>query len=167
MIIYFITMENSYILKTAITFNPTGKKYNAIASIATQQEIKQHKEYFEFDFEKLYKQGIVIYKICKAGEDDLIHGMVAFKPSIGVLDCYNMEMNNINKRGSSLYAGLGKCMIALCCKISFDLGFDGFITFEAKNRLIPYYLRYGARSIGVLRMGISTVAAQKSVDLYF
>jgi len=101
-------MKHSYTLKNAIRFNPTGKKYNAIASVASVKEIRQHKEYFEFDFEKLLQQGITIYKICKEGEGDLIQGIVAFTPSIGVLDCYNMEMNNINKRGSSLYTGLRK-----------------------------------------------------------
>jgi hypothetical protein len=160
-------MQNTYILKNAITFNPNGKKHNAVASIATLKEIKQHKAYFGFDFENFYSQGIMVYKICKEGESDLIQGLVAFTPSLGILDCYNMEMNNINKRGSSLYTGLGKCMIALCCKISFDLGFDGFITFEAKNRLIPYYERYGAKSTGFLRMAIDSIAAQKLVDFYF
>ena len=48
-------MKNTYTLKSAITFNPTGKKYDAIASIASLKEIKQHNEYFDFDFEKLYK----------------------------------------------------------------------------------------------------------------
>jgi hypothetical protein len=78
-----------------------------------------------------------------------------------------MELSNLNKRGISLYAGVGKCMIAFCCKVSFDLGFEGYITFEAKNRLMPYYTRYGATKIGGLRMAIATGEAKKLVDLYF
>jgi hypothetical protein len=78
-----------------------------------------------------------------------------------------MEISNLNKRGIALYSGIGKCMIALCCKISFDSGFDGYITFEAKNRLMPYYKRYGAIQIGALRMAIETKEAQKLVDLFF
>ena len=160
-------MKNSYTLKCAITFNPTGKKYNAIASIATLQQIKQHKEYFEFDFEKLYKEGFTLFKITKESETDIVHGLVAFTPSVGILKCANMELSNLNKRGISLYSGVGKCMVALCCKISFDLGFDGYITFEAKNRLMPYYIRFGAIKIGRLRMAIQTKEAKKLVDLYF
>jgi hypothetical protein len=80
-------MKNTYLLKNAITFNPTGKKYNAIASIATLQEINQHKEYFGFDFEKLYKQGFTLFKITKEGEIDILHGLVAFTPSAGILKC--------------------------------------------------------------------------------
>jgi hypothetical protein len=88
-------MLNNYTLKNALTFNPTGKKYNAIASIATLKEIRQHKEYFEFDFEKLLK-GSTVYKICKEGDEDIIQGLVAVKPSTGILDCANMEINTEN-----------------------------------------------------------------------
>ncbi len=160
-------MQNTYTLKNAITFNPTGKKHNAVASIATLKEIKQHKEYFEFDFEKLLKDGFILFKITREGEMDMLHGLVAFTPSTGILRCANMELNNLNKRGISLYSGIGKCMVALCCKISFDLGFDGYITFEAKNRLMPYYMRFGAIKTGGLRMAIETKEAKKIVDLYF
>ncbi len=150
-----------------MVFNPNGKKYSAIASPAALQEIREQKEYFGFDFEKLLQEGITVYKICKEGEPDIIHGLVGFTPSIGVLDCYNMEINSINKRGISLYGGLGKCMIALCCKVSFDLGLEGYITFEAKNRLIPYYERSGARLTGYLRMAIAPKESQKLIDRYF
>ncbi len=158
-------MQNTYILKNALTFNPTGKKHNAVASIATLKEIKQHKEYFEFDFEKLLKESTV-YKICKQGDEDIIQGLVAVKPSRGILDCANMETNKINRAPLSLHNGVGKTIIALCCYISFDLGFDGYITFEAKNRLMAYYQRYGAKHIADLRMVIETFEAQKLIDFY-
>ena len=159
-------MKNIYTLKDALTFNPTGKKYNAVARIATLKEITQHKEYFVFDFEKLAKDG-TIYKICKHGDEDLIQGLVAVKPSKGILDCANMETNKINKAPLSLHSGIGKSIIALCCKISFDLGFEGFICFESKNRLMKYYMRYGAQNISGLRMFIDTENARKLVNLYF
>ena len=160
-------MRNLYTLKNAITFNPAGEKYNAVASIATLKEIKQHSQYFRFDFGKLYRQGYTLFKITREGETDILQGLVAFSPSIGVLNCANMELSNLNKKGMSLYSGVGKCMVALCCKISFDLGFDGYITFEAKNRLMPYYIRFGAIKMGGLRMAIETKEAKKLVDLYF
>lgn len=160
-------MTKTYILKDAIIFNPTGKKYNAIASPATLTEIKQQKEYFEFDFASLIKQGAIVYKICKETDPTIIQGLVTFKPSLGVLDCANMEVHNINKRPISIHGNVGKCMVALCCKISFDLGLDGFITFEAKNRLTAYYKRLGAVGTFGLRMAINTQNAKKLVDLYF
>ena len=55
-------MKDTYTLKDALAFNPTGKKYNAVAIIASIMEIKQHKEYFNFDFENLFNQGYTIFK---------------------------------------------------------------------------------------------------------
>ncbi len=159
-------MEEIYLLRNAITFNPTGKKHNAIAKIATLKEIKQHKEFFTFNFELNFKNGIV-YKIIKEGDEDMIQGLVSLKPDIGILDCGNMEKNKINKSPLLIHSGLGKCMIALCCKISIDMGFDGYITFESKNRLMPYYSRYGAKRTSGLRMFIDNVGAKKLVENYF
>jgi hypothetical protein len=159
-------MNKIYILKDAIIFNPTGKKYNAVASPATIKEIKQHKDYFSFDFIEIVKD-FTIYKIYKQGDETVVHGLVAFKPSLGILSCANMETNIINLKPLLIHGGIGKSMVALCCKISFDLGFDGYITFEAKNNLMPYYRRLGAENIGGLRMAIATKEAQKLVDLYF
>lgn len=108
-----------------------------------------------------------IYKICKHGDEDLIQGLVAVKPRKGILDCANMETNKINKAPLSLHSGIGKSIIALCCKISFDLGLEGFICFESKNRLMKYYRRYGTQNITGLRMFIDTENARKLVNLYF
>lgn len=79
-----------------------------------------------------------------------------------------MEINEFNKRSICLYSGVGKSMVALCCKISMENDLEGYISFEAKNRLIPYYQRLGAKRIGSSsRMFIDDVAAQKLIDLYF
>ncbi len=78
-----------------------------------------------------------------------------------------MEVNIINQKPLLINGDIGKCMIALCCKVSFDFGFDGYITFEAKNSLMPYYKRFGAENIVGLRMVIASKESQKLVDFYF
>lgn len=112
-------MEQTYYLKEAIIFNPTGKKHNAIATVATMKEIRQNKDQFYFNFEKNYKENTV-YKITKEG-DDVIQAFVSVQPVIDVLKCSNMETNKINKSPLSIHGGIGKSIIALCCKISFDM----------------------------------------------
>jgi hypothetical protein len=158
-------MNKNYLLKNALKHNPTGKKYNAIASKATFKEIQQHKDFFHFDFMSLSKIGI-IYKICKEGDEDNIQGLVCFKPELGVLDCINMETSYLNKFPLNLHNGVGKVLIALCCLISFDLNLDGFITFKSKNKLMPYYKRYGALNISGLIMYIDTKNAKKLIDCF-
>ena len=86
----------------------------------------------------------------------------------GFLYGQNMEVNNFNKKPMLLFDGVGKCMVALCCKISFDENFDGFVSFEAKNRLFPFYKRLGAKQTGTsIRFFIETQEAEKLVNLYF
>ena len=110
----------------------------------------------------------IVYKICLENQPDILQGLVAFRYQKDYLDCANMEINVFNKHGISLFSGVGKCMVALCCKISMDNGSEGYISFEAKNRLIPYYQRLGAKRIGSSsRMFFDDTAAQKLVDLYF
>jgi hypothetical protein len=159
-------MKERYILNDAIIYNPTGIKFNAIASIATINDIRSHKEYFGFKFELNLKQGGTVFKITKQ-DDNVIQGFVSVKQRENFLECANMEINKINKKPLLIHGGIGKCMIALCCKISFDLGNQGYITFEAKSMLKAYYTRFGAIQMGGLKMYIPTLPSKKLVNLYF
>ncbi|MBX3165320.1 MAG: hypothetical protein KF900_12665 [Bacteroidetes bacterium] len=156
----------TYKLKNAATLSVDGSKYNLIASPATALELKQHKEHFMFDFIQLSKQNIV-YKLCIENQENVIQGLVAFKAEIGVLRCENMEVNEFNRKRFPLYNGVGKAMVALCCKYSSDNGMDGYIGFIAKNRLLRYYSMFGAKILFGTNMYIDSVGAKKLIDLYF
>ncbi|HEY4062635.1 MAG TPA: hypothetical protein VGM30_12070 [Puia sp.] len=160
-------MSKIYRLYDAIVLNATGKKEAALAAPVKAAEIRRHQHQFKFDFISISRK-FIVYKIHLENQPDIIQGMVAFRYQKDYLDCVNMEINGFNKHGISLYSGVGKCMVALCCKISMDNGAEGYISFEAKNRLIPYYQRLGAKRIGgSSRMFINNVGAQKLIDLYF
>lgn len=58
-------------------------------------------------------------------------------------------------------------MVAVCCRYSLDHGMDGYIAFDAKARLIPYYTRLGARPLNGIRMYLDTAAALKLTAPYF
>jgi hypothetical protein len=79
-----------------------------------------------------------------------------------------LVLSATKEKKDAMGSGVGKCMVALCYKISLDSGSDGYILFEAKNRLIPYYQRLGAKRIGSSsRMYLDEAAAQKLINLYF
>lgn len=160
-------MSKIYKLYNAIVLNATGKKENVLAAPVKTGEIRRHQHQFKFDFISISKK-FVVYKVHLEDQSDIIQGLVAFRHQKDYLDCANMEINEFNKRNISLYSGVGKCMVSLCCKISMESELQGYISFEAKNRLIPYYQRLGAKRIGSSsRMFIDDVAAQKLIDLYF
>lgn len=159
-------MNKVYTLTSALTSNASSQKYDAGAAPATEEEIRQCSDLFDFDFLNLCKD-YMVYKLFMHHEPDVVQGLVGFRPTPGILECANMEISRFNKRGNPLYNGIGKALIALCCKVSMDQGMNGYIYFDAKNRLIPYYQRIGAKSIFGLRMVIEPDNAHKLIDYYF
>lgn len=159
-------MINTYIMNNAFTLNATWQKVHAIATPASRAEIQNSKAHFGFNFYTLSKTNF-IYKLADENQPAIIQALVAFAASPGVLACANMETNLHNRDKPGLYANTGKATIALCCKYSIDNGMDGFITFEAKNRLIPYYTRMGAYVVAGNRMVIGENEAKKLIALYF
>jgi hypothetical protein len=159
-------MNKIYTLKSALISSASRVKCDAIAAPASADEIRQNRSWFDFDFQKL-RTDYVVYKLCVHHQLEEIQGLVGFRPTPGILECANMEISRFNKRGRPQYTGIGKALIALCCKVSEDEGMGGYIYFDAKNRLIPYYERVGARSIFGLRMVIEPHAARTLIDLYF
>ncbi len=66
------------------------------------------------------------------------------------------------------YSGVVGNLVAFACKMSFDLGFEGFVAFTAKNDLIKHYQNsIGAELIFRNRMQISSIAAGKLVNSYY
>lgn len=158
-------MKKIYTLSSAFIFNATGEKVDAVASPATQSELIETRDRFHFNFQTLAKK-YAIYKL-QAIDAPAIQGLVAFRLGTGALECTNMEICDTNKHGKPVYHGIGRAMVALCCKVSLDEGLDGCIYFDAKNRLIPYYERFGARHLFGLRMIMESANAKRLIDLYF
>ena len=59
-------------------------------------------------------------------------------------------------------------IITEVCRRSFELGYDGYVEFTAKTKLIEYYKReLGALVIGGQKMVIDEIAAKKLVEKYY
>jgi hypothetical protein len=59
-------------------------------------------------------------------------------------------------------------LVAFACKTSFELGFDGFVGFVAKTRLIQHYIdTLKAEPVFKNRMRISKESAEKLVNSYY
>ena len=75
---------------------------------------------------------------------------------------------NKNFKGKKDYSGIGGRLLAEAIKESYEKGYDGFIYFDAKTKLIEYYKReFGARLIGTQRMAIFEEEAKKLYEKYF
>lgn len=113
-------MKKICTLSSAFTFNATGEKVDAVASPATHLELVALKTDFQFDFRSLLKE-CTVYKL-QVESEPAVQGLVAFRPTPGILECANMEICHANKHGRPKYNGIGKSIVALCCKVSQDKG---------------------------------------------
>lgn len=76
------------------------------------------------------------------------------------------EVKRILKRKK--YLGVAANLVAFACKLSFDLGFKGFVAFTAKTQLINHYTTMlGAECIKDERMMIASESAKKLVNSYY
>lgn len=58
--------------------------------------------------------------------------------------------------------------MAYACKKSFQNGFDGYLSFTAKTKLINHYIKtLNAFHFGGHLMIINTIAASKLIEKYF
>jgi len=59
-------------------------------------------------------------------------------------------------------------LIAFCCKVSYQNGFDRELGFDSKTNLIPHYIKeLGARHFGGQRMVILQDAAMNLITRYY
>jgi hypothetical protein len=79
-----------------------------------------------------------------------------------------IESAPFNKGKDKVYAGVPGNLVAFACKLSFQRGFDGYLSFLSKTNLINHYEKIlGAIHVGGHLMIINTTAALKLINKYF
>lgn len=79
-----------------------------------------------------------------------------------------VESAGFNKGKNKMYAGVPGNLVAFACRLSFQRGFEGNVSFVSKTQLISHYEEsLGAFHFGGRVMIIETKAATKLIDRYF
>ena len=79
-----------------------------------------------------------------------------------------VESAGFNKGKSKVYAGVPGNLVAFACRLSFQRGFEGNVSFISKTQLIDHYVKtLGAVHFGGRIMILDTNAASVLVDKYF
>ena len=72
------------------------------------------------------------------------------------------------KGREKVYLGVLGNLVAFACRRSFELGCDGFVSFDSKTPLKAHYKKVlGAAELGGLRMYLGTPAAVALVEQYY
>lgn len=79
-----------------------------------------------------------------------------------------VESALFNLGRKKLYQGVPGNLFAFACKVSWDKGYEGFVAFQSKTKLIEHYeVALGATHIGGHKMIIFPLAALKLIEQYF
>ena len=81
---------------------------------------------------------------------------------------FNNRHNPKNILKSKEYLGVGGHLFAEIARISFEKGYDGYVSFLAKTNLIEHYKKtLGAKQLSYIEMYIDDEAARKLVKKYY
>jgi hypothetical protein len=98
----------------------------------------------------------------------VIQGLISFVVGDGFIFVNFVESAKFNRGKDKLYIGVGGNLFAFACKKSKDIGFGGYISFEAKSSLIGYYHRTLGATVSMRqRMYIGEEPAEKVIKQYF
>ena len=109
-----------------------------------------------------------VYKLTIVNNQSVIQGLVSLTVRTDHVYMHLIESAPFNKGKDKVYAGVPGNMFAFACKLSFQRGYEGYLSFLAKTNLIEHYEKtLGAMHVGGLLMVINTNAALKLINKYF
>lgn len=111
---------------------------------------------FDWHSELWWKDRQVL-KIVLEDEPSTIQGLVSITDKGDHIYMHLVENVSWNKGKNKLYCGVAGNLFAAACKLSFDLKYDGVVSFVPKTQLITHYQNtLGAKLFGPNRMYIDT-----------
>lgn len=145
-------------------------QYRLISKTITKAEAENLiKEGWLFDWSIPHSLGFEIYELLLGGTEER-QGMIALKHIRDQLythvDIVESAPKNRGKNG--VYQGVGAHLFAIACKLSWDVGNEGFVQFKAKSNLVEHYQKtLNAQNIDEQNMFIDSYAALNLIKKYF
>ena len=149
----------------------TGDSFKTEISILTKDELKlvTKKNRWVFDWRKELKEPARdIYKLTIVGNPNIIQGLLSIEVKEDHVFMHLVESAPFNKGKEKMYSGVPGNLVAFACKVSFQRGHEGNVSFISKTQLIDHYEKsLGAIHFGGRIMIIETITALKLIDRYF
>ena len=109
-----------------------------------------------------------VYMLATVNNPTIIHGLISLTDKGDHIFMDLIESAKFNKGKNKLYRGVAGNLIAFGCKMSFELNYDGVVSFIAKTQLVVHYEQtLGAKLFGGNRMFIDTKEAFVLTTKYF
>jgi hypothetical protein len=145
----------------------TGDVFDTDVLVATSQDLKATKKEWHFDWEKELKKGKV-YKLVIEGNSNVVQGLLSLIDQKDNIYVSLVENAPYNIGANKVYEGVAGNLFAFACKVAFEQGYEGYISFHAKTELVEHYMKsLGAKCINAQLMYVDTREATILVNRYF
>jgi hypothetical protein len=149
----------------------TGDSFQTEISILQNSDLKSitKKNGWLFNWNEEYENPIRdIYKLTISGNSKIIQGLISLEVKSDHVYMHLVESAPFNKGQTKVYAGVAGNLVAFACKLSFQRGHDGNVSFLSKSQLVEHYEKtLGAFHFGGRIMIVETNAALKLIKKYF
>ena len=149
----------------------TGDSFPTDIVLANSNDFKSitKKEGWLFDWKAEFtKPDRDVYKLTIVNNQSVIQGLVSLTVRIDHVYMHLIESAPFNRGKEKVYAGVPGNMFAFACRLSFQRGYEGYLSFLSKTNLIEHYEKtLGAMHVGGHLMVINTSAALKLINKYF
>ncbi|HEY4787995.1 MAG TPA: hypothetical protein VIH57_18200 [Bacteroidales bacterium] len=158
-------------LTNSIENRITGDSFPTDVSLITNNDLKHitKKNGWVFNWKVEYdRPDRDVYKVTIVNNPTIIQGLVSLSEKTDHVYMHLIESAPFNKGKNKIYMGVPGNLAAFACKLSFQRGYEGFISFTAKTQLIKHYQKtLGAIHAGGQLMIIDTASALFLIDKYF
>ena len=125
----------------------TGDVFNTEIDKIVKKDFKTLKSNWNFDWIKEY-QLTEVYKLTIKNNPNIIQGLIGIKEIYDNIRVNLIENASFNIGKNKIYEGVAGNLFAFACKVSFERGYEGNISFISKSNLISHY----EESIGAKRI---------------
>ncbi|MBI5214678.1 MAG: hypothetical protein HY960_02890 [Ignavibacteriae bacterium] len=128
-------------LTRSIENRVTGEKFDTEMFRLTEKDGKFiKKKEWQFDWHKELKDASKeVFKLSVTKNPDIIQGMISIEDKRDHILVNLIESAKFNRGKSKLYDGVAGNLFAYACKVSFEKGYNGFVSFISKTKLKQHY----------------------------
>ncbi len=149
----------------------TGDSFSTDISIVGKVDLKSitQKNGWLFNWAEEYRHPERdVYKLTIVNNQTIIQGLICLEIKQDHVFMHLVESAPFNKGSIKVYAGVSGNLVAFACRLSFQRGHEGNVSFISKTQLIDHYVEsLGAIHFGGRLMIIDTQASLKLIDKYF
>ena len=149
----------------------SGDSFSTVVSLISQADLKDvtKKDGWQFDWKYEFRQPQrEVYKLTIVNNLSIIQGLISLEAKSDHIYMHLVENAPFNKGKSKVYSGVPGNLVAFACRLSFQRGFEGNVSFISKTQLIDHYIKtLGAIHVGGRIMVIESRAALKLINKYF